>query len=419
MQFPRIPRTGLGLRDVFRESYHATPYRGLSEEEVSPVEMLAHRSQGLALARQYLPGWLGGYGQAGLEAFDRRRADDPGVRQHSLRVGDYPSLDPEALKRKGPVAEAARRGAQAAGALAADISSQGALNIWWFINAYEAAVTAATQQAMYGSLRNVKGVTSDYAGSPFHTGALKVASAFPLVLGASAATGSLFRQPGYAAVLPSDGDRTQSEDPATERLLRTIGRAGGLLPYADFVKERPDVSRGEYEAYKAYLFGDKMPIKATADGIHGPEVSFLGKSVPLITGVLPIVGGIAGARMGVRKAGARLAGGPQNQFEDLERRKDHKGRIWHEREELGALGEVKNAPRYRALTAELAAAEKSFRQQQLKVDSSLLLGSIAGGSAGLGITAAGAALLEQIRRGANANQNRSEREREPELTPEL
>ena len=80
-----------------------------------------------------------------------------------------------------------------------------------------------------------------------------------------------------------------------------------MLPYDEFVQERPDVTRGEYESYKAYLHGNKSPIKGTLDGINGPEVNFLGKSMPVATAVLPAVAGILGARYGARKAAKRLA----------------------------------------------------------------------------------------------------------------
>jgi len=98
-----------------------------------------------------------------------------------------------------------------------------------------------------------------------------------------------------------------SADPLGEAASRFfLGRSGSLLPYDEFVKERPDVSRGEYEAYKAYLFGNAMPIKATLEGINGPEVNFLGKSIPIATGVLPAVAAALGAGMGARRAGQAL-----------------------------------------------------------------------------------------------------------------
>ena len=70
MRFPAIPRTGLGLRDIFKESYFASPYQSIRDTEVTPLESLTRRSQGLDLARQYLPRVLGGYGRERMQAFD-------------------------------------------------------------------------------------------------------------------------------------------------------------------------------------------------------------------------------------------------------------------------------------------------------------------------------------------------------------
>lgn len=406
MRFPQIPRTGLQLRDIFKEAYFADPRRALMRgEDPTPLEFLARGSQGLDLARQYLPQALGGYGSRYMRELDERRADRPVIRENTIRVGEYPVLD-GSTPQQGIAAEAARRVAQAAGALAADATSQGALNIWWFINAAESAAMAAGQQAMHGALGRNKllrqeAIEGAPTGTPISRGPLRVAATFPLILGAGAATGTLFRQPGYAAVLPSEEDRTESADPVAERLLRTIGRTGGLLPYDEFVKERPDVSRGEYESYKAYIHGNKSPIKATADGINGPEVTFLGKSLPLLTGVLPIVGGIVGGRAGLRAAGARLARGT-NEFKTL-------SRLDWEVDDLRSRlrnSEIDQDERAYISEALLPPAIKAHKQQQNRVDGALLSGAILGSSAGLGITAAGAALLEQIRRAKNLEENR-------------
>lgn len=406
MRFPQIPRTGLQLRDIFKEAYFADPRRSLRrDDDPTPLEFMSRGSQGLDLARQYLPRVLGGYGPGRMQEFDSLRNHNSAIRENTLRAGEYPVLD-GTTPQQGIAAEAARRVAQAAGALAADTTSQGALNIWWFINAAESAAMAAGQQAMHGALGRNKllrqeAIEGAPTGTPISRGPLRVAATFPLILGAGAATGTLFRQPGYAAVLPSEEDRTESADPVAERLLRTIGRTGGLLPYDEFVEERPDVSRGEYESYKAYLHGNKSPIKATADGIHGPEVTFLGKSLPLLTGILPIVGGIVGGRAGLRVAGARLAKGI-NEFKTLSRLDDEVGRL---KAEL-RRPDIDDYTQAQIEEVDLPAAIKAHKQQQDKVDGSLLSGAILGSSAGLGITAAGAALLEQIRRAKNLEENR-------------
>ena len=122
---------------------------------------------------------------------------------------------------------------------------------------------------------------------------------------------------GYSAALPSDEDPSKTENVLMEVGAKYIlGRTGNLLPYDEFSKHRPDVSRGEYNAYKAFKYqkdgdfdlsdGDfTVPtgvIKGTMDGIHGPEVQFLGRSLPLTTTVIPYLGALAGGVSGVRTA---------------------------------------------------------------------------------------------------------------------
>ena len=81
-----------------------------------------------------------------------------------------------------------------------------------------------------------------------------------------------------------------------------LGKTGGLLPYEEFKKVRPDVSRAEYKAYQADKFDNSEDwnpfdgdvslvggaVKANIDGIHGAEVSMLGRSLPVNTGVIPL-----------------------------------------------------------------------------------------------------------------------------------
>jgi hypothetical protein len=109
-----------------------------------------------------------------------------------------------------------------------------------------------------------------------------------------------------------------------------MGRTGQLLPYSEFSQVRPDVSREEYNKYQAFKY-DKSEdynlldgdfsvgagaIRGTTEGIHGPEIQFLGRSLPVATGVIPyasaLAGGLVGARMGAPggKAASRgLIGG--------------------------------------------------------------------------------------------------------------
>ena len=68
------------------------------------------------------------------------------------------------------------------------------------------------------------------------------------------------------------------------------------------------MSREEYNAYKNYLFTGKSPIKATLDGIQGPEVTFMGKSIPLATGLVPMAAAVVGARRGIKRGIEKVQG---------------------------------------------------------------------------------------------------------------
>ncbi len=121
---------------------------------------------------------------------------------------------------------------------------------------------------------------------------------------------------GYEAVLPSEDDPAKTSNVIGEVAAKYIlGRTGNLMPYNEFKEHRPDVSKGEYNAYKAFKWdknadfdlrdGDFTAptgfIKGTMDGIHGPEMQFLGRSLPLTTTMMPtaatVAGTVAGAMM--------------------------------------------------------------------------------------------------------------------------
>lgn len=128
---------------------------------------------------------------------------------------------------------------------------------------------------------------------------------------------------GYKAVFEDPDNPGQSSNPIMEVGAKYIaGRRGQLLPYDEFVKVRPDVSREEYNAYKGYRYEKPVldldprdgdigfgggAFKAAVDGIHGPEVQILGATAPVTTGIIPyasaIAGTIAGGRMGPGRIG--------------------------------------------------------------------------------------------------------------------
>jgi len=121
---------------------------------------------------------------------------------------------------------------------------------------------------------------------------------------------------GYEALYPSDEDPTRTNNIVAEVASKYIlGRTGGLLDYDEFKKVRPDVSKGEYKAYKAFKYDNNADLnpfdgdivlpsgvlKATTDGIHGAEVQFLGRSLPVNTGIVPFASAVAGGVLGVRR----------------------------------------------------------------------------------------------------------------------
>jgi hypothetical protein len=132
---------------------------------------------------------------------------------------------------------------------------------------------------------------------------------------------------GYKAALPDEDDPTKTKNVIGEIGLKYLmGRTGQLLPYEEFKKVRPDVSREEYNRYQAFKYDkreDYNPLdgdltigagalKFTDEGIHGPEVQFLGRGLPVTTGVVPylgaLAGGVAGAKYGSRSGRAAIGG---------------------------------------------------------------------------------------------------------------
>ena len=121
---------------------------------------------------------------------------------------------------------------------------------------------------------------------------------------------------GYEAAVPDEDDPSKTANVLAEVGAKYIlGRTGNLLPYDEFSQVRPDVSREEYNRYKAFKYDKAMDfdpsdgdvnllpmgiLKATADGIHGAEVQFLGRSLPVNTAIIPYAGAVLGGAIGVR-----------------------------------------------------------------------------------------------------------------------
>ena len=132
---------------------------------------------------------------------------------------------------------------------------------------------------------------------------------------------------GYKAALPSEEDPTKTSNVVGEVALKyMMGKTGNLLPYNEFVKVRPDVSRDEYNAYQAFKYDkseDYNPLdgdfsigggalRGTSDGIHGAELQFLGRSLPATTAGIPyltaLAGTVGGAMAGRGKGKAAIGG---------------------------------------------------------------------------------------------------------------
>ncbi len=119
---------------------------------------------------------------------------------------------------------------------------------------------------------------------------------------------------GYEAVLPRYDDPTKTSNVIGEVAAKYIlGRTGNLLNWSDFKEARPDVSKDEYMRYKAFKWDKGMDLnpfddgnitlptgvlKATTEGIHGPEVQFLGRSLPLATTIMPTIATAIGTAAG-------------------------------------------------------------------------------------------------------------------------
>jgi hypothetical protein len=139
---------------------------------------------------------------------------------------------------------------------------------------------------------------------------------------------------GYKAAIPSEEDPSKTDNVLGEVALKYfMGRTGNLLPYDEFKKVRPDVSKDEYNRYQAFKYDKREDwnpldgdmtilgggIKTTDEGIHGPELQFLGRSLPVTTGGIPFItsalGGAAGTmtqapiKGGIRGGLAGLVGG--------------------------------------------------------------------------------------------------------------
>ena len=120
------------------------------------------------------------------------------------------------------------------------------------------------------------------------------------------------RREGYAAASPDELDPRKSNNAFFEAGTRyLLSRDGRMLPKADFMLERPDVSAQEYADYNAYSFGKDLDfnpfddgkanlgiIKFNNDGIHGREVQILGQTLSENEAGIPLAGAMLGMGAG-------------------------------------------------------------------------------------------------------------------------
>ena len=217
------------------------------------------------------------------------------------------------------------------GAVGADLTQDAARRFWWLLNAPQAVGEIIAEQsvefanpALYDIERvGIGKFKSDGTEitkprrkfKPGYVQALSIPAGYAInqALGLMTPFGGA---EGYKAAIPSAEDPTKTDNLLAEIGAKYfLGRTGDLLPYDEFVKVRPDVSKDEYQRYKAYKFDKRMDfdprdgdlsvlpmgvLKFQDEGIHGPEINFLGRSIPVTTGVTPFIGAVAGTMAGVR-----------------------------------------------------------------------------------------------------------------------
>ena len=329
---------------------------------------------------------LGGMSADELQKFRDARAEDVDLRRSTIEIGRVATpgggevdLGPGNYRAKA---------AQAAGVIGADLASDGMRNIWWFLNAPQAVAQVAMFQGMRDAAKNNVGLSGLHEReSLLRNRNLRMAAAAPAWIAMSMGIGNFMRQPGYKATLPDPMNPTETANPIGELANRYfLGRAGSLLPYDEFVKERPDVSKSEYNAYKNYLFANKSPIKGTLDGISGPEVNFMGKSIPLATGIIPMAAAVVGARRGIKRG--------------IQKVQENQG-YTREKELLGAYDQLKKQAKddpTRDRDSEVKDALNEYRKVQSENENQIAKSVIANTSAYTTGAALSGYVLESMRR---------------------
>ena len=283
----------------------------------------------------------------------------------------------EVLGKATPEAAAARSAAgygllptragqagQVIGSIGADITQDASRSFWWLMNAAQASANVANEAVLaqvnpdlyasqksdilykdinslaeigwakenqQGNLERVPGI-SQKGGKAIkknYRSGYVTALGIPTGVAINNALGLLTPfggAEGYEAVMPSAEDPSKTSNVVGEVAAKyLLGRTGNLLDYDEFKKVRPDVSKGEYNAYKAFKYDKALDvnpfddgkinplpgsiIKATDDGIHGAELQFLGRSLPATTAGVPFLSALIGGAVGVRRGKRYREGG--------------------------------------------------------------------------------------------------------------
>ena len=304
--------------------------------------------------------------------FERMVAENPtfATIADAFELGDQDLRDERKARGMGLSDDAAKKAGQVAGRIGQDVVRDGVRSMYWLLNAPQAVVDIAAEEGIKRANPDLRKETivRDFEGNKVYVdtkdfnqsdkvgatkngvkqkgfsygppeeftdqyGNTRTRRAYtraniepgivnslrgPAAMAINAGMGLLHYgggMEGYTAAIPSEDDPTKTANVLAEIGAKYIvGRTGDLLPYDEFVKVRPDVSKDEYRAYKAFKYDKAMDLdprdgdvnllplgllKATAQGIHGPEVQFLGRSLPLNETGIPVATAVLGTIAGV------------------------------------------------------------------------------------------------------------------------
>lgn len=342
----RKPRGLGGFFDAAQEAY------GEGREEWSKAYREGRKAQGASENAPRMDEMTGAYptGIRIKELIDdvtgkkltRKERDNRQIRE-DLGIGTKQGLGP--------------RAGQLLGTVGADLTQDSTRSFWWLLNAAQATGNVIAEKALgsrfgnkalFGRSPIINPVTNDVytvkeaEGTPYldptgsptkgvnierdgtlskrnfepgHVASLMIPTGIAINTGLGLMT-PFGGAEGYKAVDPRDDDETKTANVISEVGQKYfLGKTGKLLPYEEFRQVRPDVSPEEYRAYSAFKYDNSTDLnpfddgqvvlpggvaKFTDEGIHGPEIQFLGRSLPATTGIVPYLGALAGGIAGVR-----------------------------------------------------------------------------------------------------------------------